>query len=76
MLGLCATCKWWGDDADATDLGPLYSGRHGCALTLIRSFGSPGDPTSKALPVTALGDKAIMMTTPDFGCVQWKQKES
>ena len=71
--GRCETCKWWGGPFYAYDGGP-YEGMGECNLTAMEKHWQPTHGDSKAFGLAFKRTRAVLMTAPDFGCVQHEPK--
>lgn len=73
MDGRCETCRWWHQE-------DRWGPKGACALTQVLQAYVP-HPESKALADANLFEdkprdvNIWLATEPDFGCVQWKQKD-
>lgn len=77
MTGRCATCKWWRPDGIDPMRGVsdfFGEGKGQCALTEMH-MGDAVWPQSRAIAYDGEDYRASLVTTSDFGCVQWEAKE-
>ena len=67
MTGRCASCRWWDEPEPGERLS--FCGR-------IADYPNRDDDLD--LAVIAAGDScaAVLLTAPDFGCVQWAAREA
>lgn len=67
LVPRCDQCKWWGCKYQPID------DRHGCGRTAIVGW-SATLTDRESLTRCESEDSAVLMTTADFGCVQWEAK--
>lgn len=72
IMPRCSTCRWWQTSGDDRNWLPRSDGRGHCMI----ADGMQGRPVeSSSLAYADDGDYfAVLVTAPDFGCVQWKAK--
>lgn len=63
----CQNCRWWEPKHVYQEIGT-------CVLT---ESGDIGTPPKKSLATASSDDGyfGVLNTSPDFGCVQWENKE-
>lgn len=72
----CDSCRWWRKDEAVgvfiteNSWASRYAAVGECALAGSDN-GRPDHPTTLAMASDAEGYAARLMTTADFGCVQW-----
>lgn len=74
--GCCRDCRWWGEkDNDLLWAGDIRhpTDRHHCMLTYWDGQ-RPDWSHTKAYAVDGDNFLAILLTAPDFGCVQFEAK--
>jgi hypothetical protein len=65
-IGRCRDCRWW----DASDLGRSNPrARTACLKVEQRETGAF---TIDKITAVYVGDHVALLTTPDFGCVQFE----
>lgn len=72
MDGRCATCRWWEKHPQGEEWPPDEPWGE-CIRVLV---GFPGSPhiDGKAIAMSDRGDKGVLETAHDFGCVQFEPK--
>lgn len=69
-MNRCKTCRWW----EPSDHKATPQGYRECRLTLT-SNNRHEYPQTLAFSLDDEYYAALLVTAPDFGCVQWEQKE-
>lgn len=75
MIGRCETCAWWSEG-----LAELDQFHGACERAEANDDRWPVHPPTKALAYGSVDDwgagPAFLLTSRDFGCVQWEPKGS
>jgi hypothetical protein len=76
-MGRCRDCTWWEpfkpDDDYCEDWHEHRAGRGYCELTAMKDK-APEYPESLAWSEGSEPYRSQLVTTPDFGCVQFERK--
>lgn len=76
-MGQCRNCRWWvpfkPDESYGTDYNQRLAGKGFCEATRTDE-GEPVHHETLAWAEDAEGYKASLVTSPDFGCVQFEKR--
>ena len=67
MTGRCATCRWWNDS-----WGEGMA--RWCTLTRVTRGWEDKEFAWSLAHASAHYDECVLVTAPDFGCVQWEER--
>jgi len=68
--GQCKDCDYWDSD------GRIKIEGWGYCKNSITEDDNPVQPSSIALAIGYLGDDAVLITSPHFGCVQFQRRST